>query len=325
MSAEFDVIIIGGGPTGLACGIEAQRSGLSYLILEKGAVTESIRRFPLQMTFFSTPELLELGEIPFPSTQVRPSRNEALQYYRRITDYFDLNLKLHTPVTSLHRCEQDFEVETPAGRFRGSHLIIATGYFDNSNRLEIPGEDLDHVISYYDEPYRYARNRVAVIGGRNSAVETALELYRHGAEVHLIHRRPQLGDSVKYWVRPDIENRIRREEIRAHFSTVVRAIEARGLRLQAADGGKEFRLDVDFVIKHIGYRPDEALLRSVGIEVDDQTLIPSYDPRSFETNVAGVFVAGSVVCGCETWNIFIENGRAHARPIIDEIRSRCGK
>ncbi len=321
--AVLDTLIIGAGPTGLSCGIEAQRVGLRFLILEKGALVDSIRRFPTNMVFFSTAENLELGGIPFPSTHPRPTRQEALQYYRRVCEYFRLPVRLYTPVTSVAREGELFRVSTATGEeFPTRTVIVATGYFDQPNPLGVPGEELPHVTHYYTEPYGYVHTRVAVIGGRNSAVETALELYRHNARVFLIHRRAQLGESVKYWLKPDIENRIRRGEIQAFFETVVEEIQPRRIRLRELPTGRQFWLEVDFVIAHTGYRPNAELLRSMGIRLDPHTLIPAYDADTFETNVPGLYVAGSVVCGCETWNVFIENGRAHALPIIRDIRRR---
>ncbi len=319
----WDTLIIGAGPTGLACGIEAQRAGLHFLILEKGALVESIRRFPTNMTFFSTAENLELGGIPFTSANPRPTRVEALQYYRRVSEYFQLPLRLYTPVVAVQRDGELFRLVTAHGEVLWSRtVIVATGYFDQPNLLDVPGEDLSHVTHYYTEPYGYVHTRVAVIGGRNSAVETALDLYRHGATVFLIHRREWIGESVKYWLKPDIENRIRRGEIRAFFQTVVEEIQPKRLILRELPTERRFTLEVDFVIVHTGYRPNAPFLEAMGIKLHYPSLIPVYNPETFETTVPGLYVAGSVVCGCETWNIFIENGRTHAIPIIADIQRR---
>lgn len=316
----FDVVIIGGGPTGLACGIEAARAGLSYLIVEKGAITDAIRRFPAEMIFFSTPELLELDNIPFTTPNTRPTRVEALQYYRKVVEHKKLSLALYTRVMSVQREGEGFALLLESGeQLRAAKVIVATGYFDHTNSLNVPGEDLPHVSHYYDEPFRYAHTRVAVVGGRNSAVEVALDLYRHGANVTLIHRKPELGSSVKYWVRPDMDNRIRNGDVRALFSTVVQEIRPGALVVRHVETGDIHIVEADFVLAMIGHRPDEHLLRSAGVEMEPRTLVPTYDPVSFETNVPGLYVAGSVACGCETWNIFIENGRAHAQPIIRHI------
>lgn len=322
---SYDIIIIGGGPTGLACGIEAQKAGLSFVILEKGAITDAIRRFPVNMTFFSTPELLELDNIPFTTINTRPSRVEALQYYRQVVDYRALNIRLYANVTTVEKADGWFNIGLSSGeQYRARTVVFATGYFDHTNKLGVPGEDLPHVSHYYDEPYRYAHTRVAIIGGRNSAVETALDLYRHGAAVTLIHRQPTLGDSVKYWVRPDIDNRIKNGGITARFSTVVEEITPSEVRVCSTVDGVRTSIAADFVFAMIGHRPDEALLRSAGIEMHPRTLVPSYHPETFETNVEGLYVAGSVACGCETWNIFIENGRAHAEPVIRHILATKG-
>lgn len=322
----WDTLIIGAGPTGLACGIEAQRAGLRFLILEKGALVETIRRFPTTMVFFSTAEHLELGGIPFPTTHPRPTRAEALQYYRRVSEYFRLPIRLYTPVLSARREGELFTVTTAQGETMQSRtVIVATGYFDQPNPLDVLGEDLPHVTHYYTEPYGYVHARVAIIGGRNSAVETALELYRHGATVFLIHRREWIGESVKYWLKPDIENRIRRGEIRAFFQTVVEEIQPGRLLLRELPTEHRTTLEVDFVIAHTGYRPNAPFLESMGIELQRPSLIPVYNAETFETTVPGLYVAGSVVCGCETWNVFIENGRAHALPIIADIRRRYSR
>ncbi len=319
----WDTLIIGAGPTGLACGIEAQRAGLRFLILEKGALVESIRRFPTTMVFFSTAENLELGGIPFTTTHPRPTRAEALQYYRRVSEYFRLPIRLYTPVVAVRREGELFTVTTAYGETLHSRtVIVATGYFDHPNPLNVPGEELPHVTHYYTEPYGYVHTRVAIIGGRNSAVETALELYRHGATVFLIHRREWIGESVKYWLKPDIENRIRRGEIRAFFQTVVEEIQPGRLLLRELPTERRIVLEVDFVIAHTGYRPNAPFLEAMGIELQRPSLVPIYHPETFETTVPGLYVAGSVVCGCETWNVFIENGRAHAIPIIADIRRR---
>ena len=314
-----DVLIVGGGPTGLSCGIEARAANLSYIILEKGALTDSIRRFPRSMTFFSTPELLELGDLPFTCVETRPNRSEVLVYYRRVADYFDLNISLRSQVRRIRRKDEYFIVESSTGTHAARNVVLATGYFDNTNMLGVPGEDRAHVRAYYDEPYEYSRAKVCIIGGRNSAVETALELFRNGADVTLVHRGADLGSSVKYWIMPDIRNRISKGEIRALFNTVVQEIGEKTITLHNTADGSVSAIDADYVIKHIGYRPDEQLLRASGVELADRTLVPTYNSDNFETNVPGLYVAGSVVCGCETWNIFIENGRKHARPIIKRI------
>ena len=315
----YDVIIIGAGPTGLCCGIEAQKANLAYTIIEKGNITDSIRRFPVNMTFFSTPELLELGGLPFPCVNVRPTRLEALNYYHKVAEYFDLSLRLHTRVTGVEMSDGRFLVKSDHNdTLMAKTVILATGYFDYTNRLNVPGEDLPHVSHYYTESFLYTHMDVVVIGGRNSAVETALDLYRHGARVNLVHRGPELG-SVKYWVLPDIMNRIKQGAITAHFNSEIVEIKRGEVIIRNKTTNALKTLKADFVIPLIGYRPDERLLRNSRVNLDEKTLIPEYNPKTFETNIPGLYIAGSVACGCETWNIFIENGRAHAQPIINDI------
>ncbi len=318
----LDVAIIGAGPTGLACAIEALQAGLTCRVFDKGSITDSIRRFPVNMTFFSTPEQLELGGVPFTTPNVRPTRTEALQYYRLVAQRLAIPLQLYTPVERIVRDGEVFCVETRRGLWHARTVIIATGYFDQTNRLGVEGEDLPHVRHYYTEPFEYSGTRVLVVGGKNSAVETALDLWRHGAAVTLVHRRETFGESVKYWLKPDIENRIRSGQIAAHFSTIVQKIEPGRALLENTRDGHRWWHDCDFVLLQIGYRPDAEFLQRCGIEVDPTTLIPRSNPETFETNVPGLYVAGSVMCGCQTWNIFIENGRSHARPIVASIRQR---
>jgi thioredoxin reductase (NADPH) len=297
------------------------------------------------MTFFSTPDLLSLDNIPFTSVNVRPTRREALQYYRGVVEYHQLNLRLHTTVASVRKESSDgseaiFCVKTNRGQVSNDvsndkasndeasgeklfarRVIIATGYFDFTNRLNVAGEDLPHVSHYYDEPYRYTMSDVIVIGGRNSAVEAALELWRHGARVTLVHRGAELSKSVKAWVRPDIDNRIKNGEISCLFNTKLTEIRINTALTRNSQTGETHQLKADFIFPLIGYRPDETLLRGAGVELSP-VLIPTHNPETFETNVRGLYIAGSVACGCETWAIFIENGRKHAKPVIaDVVRS----
>lgn len=316
----YDLIIIGSGPAGLSCGISAKKNGLNYVILEKGGITENIRRFPRNMIFFSTPELLELDNIPFSTPNVRPNRVETLNYYRKILTYYELNVKLYTPVSSIQKKDDFFAVETEEGGiFHSKFVVIATGYFDNTNKLGCVGEDLAHVTHFYDEAFAYSGTKVAVIGGRNSAVETALELFRAGADVTMIHRKDKLRDSVKYWIRPDIDNRLKNGEINAFFNSVVKEIRLGSLDIENVETGEKNTLNIDFVVAHIGYRPDEKLLRSTGVNLDAKTLRPEFNPATFETNVKNLYIAGSVAGGTETGTVFIENGREHAKTIIVNI------
>jgi putative YpdA family bacillithiol system oxidoreductase len=318
---DYDVIIIGAGPNGLACAIEAQQAGLSYLIIDKGGICDSIRRFPLTMTFFSTPNLLELGGIPFTTANLRPSRVEALTYYRRIVEYFDLATLLHNRVLDVKAMNPGFEVFLENNRLKCKNIIFATGYYDTPNKLGIPGEELPHVSHYYDEPYRYAASKVIIVGGQNSAVETAIELYRHGVDITLVHRGAKLGDSVKYWVKPDIENRLKEGAIKAYFGHRVEKITAKEITLKNTEGDTRV-LPADFVLLLTGYKPDVALLENCGIEVDGESLVPEHNSDSFATNVEGAFLAGSIIGGCDTGSVFIENGRTHAKSIFNSLLLR---
>ena len=311
-----DVLIIGAGPAGLACAIAASRAGLSCVIVEQGSVVDAIRRFPVNMTWFSTPELLEIGGVPFVIPTVRPTRVDTLNYYMRVAAQFNLQIRTNERVVDISRDSGGgFELSTASGKkFGGEHVIIATGYYDHPGQLGVPGEDLPHVFHYYDEPFRYAGARVVVVGGRNSAVETALDLYRHGARVTMVHRGPSLSTGVKYWIQPDCENRIRAGQIEALFDTTVSEIGEGTVAVRT--GGAVRTIPADFVFVLIGFGPDSGLLTRAGVELDAETLAPVAGPRPYETNVRGLFVAGSVVAGRNTNAIFVENGRLHGEDII---------
>jgi thioredoxin reductase (NADPH) len=314
-----DVIVIGAGPAGLACSIAATRAGLSCCIVEQGSVADAIRRFPVNMTWFSTPELLEIGDVPFVIPTVRPTRVDTLNYYLRVARQFGLDILTHERVTDIgRRDEGGFVVHTAAGReIEGTNVVIATGYYDQPVRLGVPGEDLPQVMHYYDEPFRYAGMRVVVVGGRNSAVETALDLFRHDAHVTLVHRGPSLSTGVKYWIQPDCENRIKAGQITAVFGATVRSI-APG-EVVVAEAAGERSIPADFVFVMVGFGPDSGLLRRAGVDLDPDTLAPKVADGSFQTNVPGLFVAGSVVAGKNTNTIFVENGRLHGETIARAI------
>jgi thioredoxin reductase (NADPH) len=314
-----DVVVVGAGPAGLASAIAASRSGLSCTIVEQGSIADAIRRFPINMTWFSTPELLEIGGVPFVISTVRPTRVDTLNYYMRVARQFNLHILTRERVTDIRRnTGLGFSVMTAGGKqIDGTSVVIATGYYDHPVRLGVPGEDLSHVFHYYDEPFRYAGKRVVVVGGRNSAVETALDLYRHGAQVTMIHRGPSLSTGVKYWIQPDCENRIKAGEIEALFNATVRRIGPESVVVQGAGG--EGTVPADFVFVLIGYGPDSELLRRSGVLLDAETLAPVPGPRPFATNIPGMFVAGSVVAGKNTNTIFVENGRLHGEAIIRTI------
>ncbi len=313
-----DVVIIGAGPVGLTCGIEAMRAGLEAVIVEKGALTNSLMGYPLHMEFFSTPELLEVGGHPFTTLRYKPTRSEALEYYRRVALQEELHIRLYERVQGVAGQDGAFEVFTSKGTIACRKVVAATGFFDIPNMLNVPGEALSKVTHYYREPYPYTRQKVAVIGGKNSAAKAALECYRHGAEVTLIHRGAALSDRIKYWIKPDLDNRIKEGSIRVLLRTSVRAIEQQRLLLDGPEG--PFALDNDFVLAMTGYRPDYGFLKALGIGTEDDAYkTPIYDKESFETNREGLYLAGTVCGGLKTSRWFIENGRFHAAQIMRHI------
>jgi thioredoxin reductase (NADPH) len=320
-----DLLVIGGGPAGLAVSIAATQLGLDHEILEKGTLVNSIFHFPQSMTFFTTPELLEIGGLPFVTPYEKPTRAEALRYYRRVVDTYSLPLALGERVLSIRpsRDKGGFlvtsEVPGRGRRERSSRTVaIATGYYDHPNELSVPGEDLPHVSHYYREAHAHYKRRVAVVGGKNSAAIAALELFRAGASVTLIHRRERLGDSIKYWIRPDIDNRIKEGSVEAHFGAEVLEIREKSLVIEKGQGPQV--LPADDVLLLTGYHPDVQLLRGAGVRVDDLTLKPACDPTTFESNVPGLYLAGAIVSGRETNRIFIENGRFHGEAIARKVR-----
>jgi len=319
--STLDVVIIGAGPTGLAAGLEAREIGLDYLILDKGCVVNSIFHFPVNMTFFTTPELLEIGRLPMVCAGEKPTRLEALKYYRRAVQTHELNVRQYEAV---ERIEKDtaptFTVRTSAGKYRTRNIVIAIGYYDNPNMLGIRGEDLPHVSHYYTEAHGFYDRDVVVIGGQNSAAEAALELFRAGARVTLVHRKAELGTSLKYWVRPDIENRIERKEVRAFMNAEVTAI--RATYVEVRQDGKTLELPAHQVFALTGYHPSTAFFDQLGVGYDPDILLPEYNPDTFETNVAGVYLAGSVVAGRRHKEIFIENGRFHGQAVMQAIAKK---
>jgi thioredoxin reductase (NADPH) len=313
----IDVIVVGAGPSGLSVAIEAQKNGLKCLVIEKGGVVNSIQNFPAEMTFFSTPDLLEIGNVPFTSAHMRPTRAEGLEYYTRVADYFQLSCNFFESVSAVIQSGSYFTVETSRGSYQTKNVVLATGYFDHPNYLNIPGEDLPKVSHYYKEPYAFYKQKVMVIGAKNSAAIAALELYRHGAIVTLVHRGNRLSEKIKYWILPDIENRIRENSITALFNTQIIKIEEKSVRLK--NNGGEFDIENDFVFALTGYHPDYDFLGSCGITLDTESRAPIIDPATFETNVKGIFTAGSIVAGKNNNSIFIENGRMHGKIIVDAI------
>jgi thioredoxin reductase (NADPH) len=328
-----DLVIIGAGPSGLATAIAAKKHGLDYQVLEKGVLVNSIYHFPPQMIFFTTPELLEIGGLPLVSPYQKPTRAEALMYYRKVVDAYDLQIALDERVLAVTRDEGEnvFEIETRTGgggkRARvARHVVFAIGYYDHPVRLGVPGEDLPHVHHYYGEPHIHYRQRVVIVGGGNSAAESALEMFRAGAHVTIVHRRAELKSTIKYWVRPDVENRIREGSIAARYNSCVveiRPTEVVVRRVAERDNepDKTAAIPADAVYLLTGYRADTDLLCRAGIILNDRQA-PVHDPETFETNVPGIFVAGGATAGVDTGTIFIENGRFHGERIAEVIGAR---
>jgi thioredoxin reductase (NADPH) len=335
--AVRDLLIIGAGPSGLSAAIAAKQRGLDYQVLERGALVNSIFNFPPQMVFFTTPELLEIGGLPFVSPYDKPTRAEALRYYRRVVEAFDLQIAFEEPVVSIGREDEHspgeldadsglFAVETLSARGvrrvrHAKHVVLAIGYYDRPNFLNVPGEDLPHVHHYYGESHPYYRQRAVIVGGGNSAAESALELFRSGSHVTLVHRHAGLKKSIKYWVRPDIENRIKEGSIAGRFNALLTEIRPTSVLIRAGGTGALEELPADAVFLLTGYHTDWDLMARAGIELGD-TNVPRYDPETFETNVPGLYLAGGAICGRDTSNIFIENGRFHGVKIIETIASR---
>jgi thioredoxin reductase (NADPH) len=320
----YDIICIGAGPTGLATAIEAKRAGMRPLVIDKGCLCNSLYHYPVNMVYFTTPELLEIGNLPLVCAAEKPTRNESLKYYRKAAGHYGLELRLFERVVRMEGSDGKFRVVTRAGndseeKYRGKKVVVATGYYDLPNRLGVPGEHLPHVSHYYTEAHSFWNQDVVVIGGKNSAAEAALDLFRSGAKVTLVHRRPELGQSLKYWVGPDIENRIRANEIRAFLETHVVQIEPDHVVVE--NGAGKRGLPARQVFALTGYHPDYSFIESLGVRLDPETRRPALDPKSLESNVPGLHLAGVVIGGRQTSEIFIENGRLHGKQIIDALRA----
>jgi thioredoxin reductase (NADPH) len=314
----YDIIIIGGGPIGLACGIEAQKARLSFLILEKGCLVNSLYNYPSNMTFFSTSERIEIAGVPFVSNNVKPTRPEALEYYRRIAVSGHLNIHLQEEVKTLRALNGKYEVQTTAQKYYATNIIIATGFFDIPVMMHVPGENLPKVTHYYKEPHFYALQKVVVVGASNSSVDAALETWRKGAEVTMVIRGEAIGSRVKYWVKPDIENRIKEGSIKAYFNSTVKTIREKEIDIETSNG--IITIPNDYVIALTGYQPSFDFLRNIGIELsNDATLEPAYNKETMETNVKNIFLAGVVCGGMNTHLWFIENSRDHAEKIVHAI------
>ncbi len=318
-----DVLVIGAGPTGLACAIEAQKIGLRVVVLDKGCLVNSLYHYPPNMLFFTTPELLEIGDIPFTTARQKPTREEALEYYRKVTEHYHLDVRQYEWVKTVMGEDGDFSITATdrAGRphdYRTRKVIVSTGYYDLANQLCIAGEDLPKVSHYYGDAHPYYDTDVLVIGGKNSAAIAALDLWRHGARVTLVYRGSQLHHHVKYWIKPDLENRIKGNDIEAYFNSTVQEIGVDHVVINTPRG--PVRLKNDFVLALIGYHPDYDFLRSMGIELSPEQNRPVCDPVSLESNVPGIYVAGVIVAGSRTNEIFIENGRFHGRQIAEDLK-----
>jgi len=320
---SYDLVIIGGGPIGIACGLEAQKKGLSYLIVEKGAIVNSLFHYPSNMQFFSSSEKLEIDDIPFISKEAKPKRDEALEYYRRIVTSNKLNILLYEKVTTVQKTKNLFTVTTDKGLYIASNVALATGFYDLPNTLNIPGEDLPKVSHYYGNPHFYASQKVAVIGASNSAIDAALECYRKGSEVSLIIRGGEVGQRVKYWVRPDIINRIEEGSIKAYYNTTVKEISQNNIILDTPNGA--ISLENDFVLALTGYMPNFEFLEKIGIKLsNDAKRLPDYNHDTMESNITGLYLAGVICGGMETHKWFIENSRVHAKMIIAHIKKNKG-
>jgi thioredoxin reductase (NADPH) len=325
---HYSIVIIGAGPIGLACGLEAKKAGISYIILEKGTLVNSLYNYPVNMTFFSTSERLEIGAVPFVSNNSKPTRSEALEYYRRVVTSYDLNIHLFEEVKDIARKEHNdtpssFLVSTSKATYTASHIVLATGFYDIPFLLNVPGEELAKVRHYYKDPHFYAFQRLIVVGAQNSAVDAALETWRKGAQVTMVIRGADVGQRVKYWVRPDIINRIAEGSIKAYFNSTISAIRELDVDIQTPEG--VITLPNDWVLALTGYQPNLAFLRKLGIELSgDAVMCPQVDKETQESNVPGIFLAGVICGGMNTNRLFIENSREHAVRIISTIKSRTG-
>lgn len=314
----LDLIIIGGGPTGINCAITAKKAGLDYLILEKGVLVNSLFHFPANMTFFSTSKLLEIGEIPFISHTDKPTRKEALEYYRRLTTSYDLNVSLYEEVQSMQSEEGYYEIQTNKAKRKAKYVVVATGFYDTPRKLNVKGEELPKVKHYYDEAHHYINQKVLVIGAANSACDVALETWQKGAEVTMAIRKDELYKKVKYWILPNIQNRIKEGSITAHFNTSVKEI--RETEVDLLKDGQLITIENDWVLAMTGYKPDYPLLDRLGVtRTDDELAIPIYDEETLESNLPRVYIAGVLNSGMKTSTLFIENTRHHGQVIIDDI------
>jgi len=314
---RYDAVVVGAGPTGLACGIELKQRGVSTVLIDKGCVVNSIYNYPTHMVFFTTPELLEIGGLPMTSLNEKPGRTEALKYYRRAAEHYQLDIHQYERVLKIEGEDGDFRVRTSKAEYAARKIILATGYYDLPNMLDVPGEQLDKVIHYYKEPHPYYNHDVLVVGAKNSAAIAALELHWTGARVTMLHRGASISDRVKYWIKPNIENRIKSGEIQAYFKSTLLEIQPKAVVLDTPDG--QITLKNDFVFAMTGYRPDLEFLGSLGIRLDPVSQRPRTNPDTLESDRPGIFLAGVIVAGMHTNEIFIENGRFHGKKIAEAI------
>ena len=317
-SQSYDIIIIGAGPIGLACGLHAKANGLRYLIIEKGCLVNSLFNYPVNMTFFSTAERLEIGNIPFMSRSPKPTRNEALEYYRKVAVSAGLNIHLFEEVEKIERADGLFALKTVKRNYKTKNIIVSTGFYGKPYMLEVKGEELPKVTHYYDDPHFYSFQKVVVVGANNSAVDAALETWHKGAQVTMVIRGSEIGERVKYWIKPDIENRIKEGSIKTYFNSTVAEIREHEVDIQTPDG--LVTVENDKVIAMTGYKPDLAFLENMGIELsDDEICKPNYDEDTHETNIKGIYLAGVICGGMNTHSLFIENSRDHAEKIVSHI------
>ena len=314
---KYDAVVVGAGPTGLACGIELKQRGVSTILLDKGCVVNSLYNYPTHMVFFTTPELLEIGGLPMTSLNEKPGRTEALKYYRRAAEHYKLDVHQYERVLKIEGGDRDFRVHTSKAEYAASKIVLATGYYDLPNMLDVPGEQLDKVIHYYKEPHPYYNHDVIVVGAKNSAAIAALELHWTGARVTMVHRGAWISDRVKYWIKPNIENRLKNGEIQAYFKSRILEIHPKTVLLDTPDG--PVTLKNDFVFAMTGYRPDLEFLASLGIRLDPASQRPRTNPDTLESDRPGIFLAGVIVAGMHTNEIFIENGRFHGKKIAEAI------
>lgn len=321
LTNSYDVLIIGAGPIGIACALQCKQNNLSYVVVEKGALTNSIYNYPLNMTFFSTSEKLEINDIPFISHNPKPNRNEALEYYRRVATSNELQVNLYEKINSVRKVDDEFEVISEKRTYRSSNVIISTGFYDIPQLLNIPGENLDKVSHYYKEAHPFVMQKVIVVGASNSSVDAALEVWRKGGEVTMVVRGSEIGERVKYWVKPDIENRIKEGSIKAYFNSEIEEIKDTEVIINTPNGKKT--IENDFVIALTGYRPNFDLLEKIGVTLSkDEKKLPTYNPNTMETNIENLYLAGVICGGMETHKWFIENSRVHAEIIVENIVSK---